>query len=76
MIMRKKTDNTHLKVIRVLTQCSNGRNKLYPTHVYQSSRDGKYVADPLVVVADSKHATIQVLAFLDLLCSAIYSGNK
>jgi hypothetical protein len=33
-------------------------------------------ADPLVVVTDTKHATIQVLAFLDLFCSAIYSAYK
>lgn len=33
-------------------------------------------ADPLVVVTDTEHATIQVLAFLDLFCSAIYSAYK
>jgi hypothetical protein len=33
-------------------------------------------ADPLVVVTDRIHATVQVLAFLDLFCSTVYSAYK
>ena len=76
MMMRKRTENAHLKVIWVLTQCSNGGNKLYSTHVNQSSEMASSAADPLIVVTDTKYAAIQVLAFLDFFCSAIYSAYK
>jgi hypothetical protein len=33
-------------------------------------------ADSLVVVTDTKYATIQVLAFFNLFCGAVYSAYK
>jgi hypothetical protein len=76
--MRGKRERTNLIILWIFTQCSNGRNKLYPTHVRQSSQDDKSssTADALVVVTDGVHAAIQVLAFLDLFCCTINPAYK
>src|SRR6266478_3115718 len=75
-MMRRKTKNALLKVIWVRTQCSNRRNKLILHTSISRPEMASTAADPLVVVTDSKHATIRVLAFLDFFRCAVYSAYK
>jgi hypothetical protein len=48
----------------------------YDTSACRPEMASQVARHSLVVITDSKHTTIQVLAFLDLFCSAVYSTYK